>query len=105
MRNRLAMLTAVMMLAASPAARANEKCSEIDALTPDILAKCVGIANGEIEALKDQIAVLKEEKEMLKSEVCILSINLREVAKGKIMDYLLDPPSHCTVPVAPRRIR
>ena len=79
-------------------AQANEKCAELSEPSPIALAECVRLANDEIE-------VLKEEKEMLKSEVCLLYLNLREMAKGAVSASLLAPPKHCKISTTPARPR
>jgi hypothetical protein len=88
MGNSLAALTIAGLIIAS-AAQANEKCAEPSERSPIVLAECVRLANDEIE-------VLKEEKEMLKSNVCLLYLNLRDVAKGAVSASLLAPPKYCT---------
>jgi hypothetical protein len=87
MVSKLAVLAAVTLTFASTA-QADEKCSELGAQSVGVLAECVRRANSEIE-------VLKEENEMLKSEVCYLAA----VVKA-------DPPSRCKVlPRPPARSR
>ena len=85
-------------LTIAPEAQANEKCAEPSERSPIVLAECVRLANDEIE-------VLKEEKEMLKSEVCLLYLNLREVAKGTISASLSASPKHCKISSTPSRPR
>jgi hypothetical protein len=97
MGNSVAALTIAALIIAS-AAEANEKCAEPSERSPTVLAECVRLANDEIE-------VLKEEKEMLKSEVCLLYLNLREVAKGAVLASLLASPKHCKISITPARPR
>jgi hypothetical protein len=112
MENKLAILLAVMTLTVASEANAQmhhdvgqsasdrlrEKCSEVGTIAPDLLSECVQLA-------ADEIAVLKEEKEMLKSEVCVLYGVVKELGKGAVSAGLLDSPKHCKIPIVPGRSR